>query len=207
MRARTAREIVTRIRYEPVREADFVAPREAVLDLYSRPYDARYPAICRDEQPKPLRADKRPPRPGCPATYDYAYVRYGSGTVWLCGEPQSPWRTGVDWVPQVQAVADHPRDRQAEYLTRVRDHLNTPTYASFYRAFPPVEARGLAPRVRRVFMPRHGSWLHRAEPELRVLTPAGPVPAQARHARPKRASTGSSALRTPAGISNICTLQ
>ena len=49
------------LRYPPVCEADFVIPMERVLDLYSRPYDARYPVICMDEQPKPLRADKRTP--------------------------------------------------------------------------------------------------------------------------------------------------
>ena len=88
-----ARGIVSRIRYETVRrvlkneltpwhrvqrcypqvppEVDFVIPREKVLDLYSQPYAARYPMICRDEQPKPRRADKRPPqpaRPGQPTT-------------------------------------------------------------------------------------------------------------------------------------------
>ena len=62
-------------------------PRERVLDLcqYSH-YDARYPVICRDEQPKPLQADKRPPqpaRPGHPATYDYEYVRRGPCTLWM----------------------------------------------------------------------------------------------------------------------------
>ena len=64
-------------------------------DLYSQPSDARYPVIGRDEQPKPLRADKRPPqpaRPGHPATYDYAYVRCGPCTIWLCAEPLGPWR-------------------------------------------------------------------------------------------------------------------
>ena len=35
--------------------------------------------------------------------------------------------------------------------------------------FPPAEGRRLAQRVQRVF-PRHVRWLHRAEPELSVLT-------------------------------------
>ena len=48
--------------------------------------------------------------------------------------------------------------------------MNTHTYASFYRAFPPAEARRRARRVQMVFTPRHGSWLHRGEPELSVLT-------------------------------------
>ena len=60
-------------------------------DLYSRPYDARYPVICMDAQLKSLRADKRPPqpaRPGHPATYDYEYVRRGIPcTLWMFVEP------------------------------------------------------------------------------------------------------------------------
>ena len=116
-RKRVARGIVSRIRYEtvrrvlknelticrrvqrcysPVLEADFVIPRERVLDLYSQPYETRYPVSCRDEQPKLLRADERPPqpaRPGRPAAYDYAYARCGPCTIWIFVEPLGPWRT------------------------------------------------------------------------------------------------------------------
>ena len=98
-------------------------PREKGLDLYSQPYVARDPVIGRDEQPQPRRADQRPPqpaRPGHPATYDYAYVRCGTCTLWLFVEPMGPWRTAratarrtaVDWARQVKVLADHPRYRQ-----------------------------------------------------------------------------------------------
>ena len=67
--------------YPPVHATDFVIPMEAALNLYSQPYDARYPVIRRGEQPKPLRADKRPPQSARPGrtrlTYAYAYVRRG----------------------------------------------------------------------------------------------------------------------------------
>ena len=139
---------------------------EAVRDLYSQLYDARYPVICRDKPPKPRRATQwtpQPARPGCPATYDYAYVRRNPCTLWLCVEPLGRWRTArrtaVDRARQVQAIADHPRYRQAERLIRVCDNLNAHAYASFYRAFPSAETRRLARRVPRVFTPRHGSWL------------------------------------------------
>ena len=67
------------------------------------------------------------------------------GTFWLCVEPARPVahghattrRTGRDWAHPVKT---HPRYRQAEYLTRVCDNLNTHTYASLHRAFPPAEA-------------------------------------------------------------------
>ena len=71
-------------------EADFVIPMEAGLNRYSQPYATRYPVICRDEQPKPLRADKHPSQPACPghpATYDYEYVRCGTCTIWMFVEP------------------------------------------------------------------------------------------------------------------------
>ena len=70
--------------YPPVRDETFVGPMEAVPNLYSQPYDARYPVICKDEHVQPRRTDTRPPRParpGRPATYDYEYARHG--TVWL----------------------------------------------------------------------------------------------------------------------------
>ena len=169
-RAREARGIVPRIRYEtvrctlkneltpwrriqrrypPVRAADFVAPMKRCGSSIAGRTMRAPPVICRDEQPKQLRADKRTPRParpGRPATYDYAYVRHGSCTVWLFVEPRGPWRTahatarrtGVDWAHLVKVVADHPRYRQVERLTRVCDHWNPHTYASFYRAFPPA---------------------------------------------------------------------
>ena len=146
---------------------------EAVLDRYSRPYDARYPVICRDEHAQPLRADKRPSqpsRPGHPATYDYEYVRCGTCTIGMFVEPLGQWRTAVDWAHQVKALVDHPRDREAERRILVCDNLNTHAYASFFRAFPTAEAERLVRRVQLVFTPRHGSWLHRAEPELSVLT-------------------------------------
>ena len=115
--------------YPSVPEADFVIPMEAVLDLYSQPCDARYPVICMDEQPQPLRADKRPPqpaRPGHPTTYAYAYVRCGTCILWMFVEPLAPWRTAVDWVRQVKALADHPRYRLAERLIRVCDPSEHP---------------------------------------------------------------------------------
>ena len=154
---------------------------EAVLNLYSRLYDPRYPVICMDEQPKLLRSDKwpsQPARPGRPAIYDYAYVRRGTCTIGMFVEPLGPWRTvsatarrtAVDWAHQVKALVDHPRYRAAERLILVCDHLNTHAYRSFFRAFPRAEAARLVRRVRLVFTPRHGSWLHRAEPELSVLT-------------------------------------
>ncbi len=149
-------------------------PRKAVLDLYSRPYAARYGRTAQAAAGRPATAAAGAPL----ATHDYEYVRCGTCTVWMFVEPLDQWRTAhatarrtaVDWAHQVKAIADHPRYHEAERLIRVCDNLNTHAYASFFRAFPTAEAERLVRRVLLVFTPRHGRWLHRAEPERSVLT-------------------------------------
>ena len=96
--------------YPPVPEEAFVASMEKGLDLYSRSYNVRYPAICRDEHAQPLRADTRP---GRPATYDYEYARHDTCTVWLFVKPLGPWRTARPWtgLHQVQTLVNHLRYR------------------------------------------------------------------------------------------------
>ena len=165
---------------------------EAVLDRYCLPYDARRPLICRDEQLKQRLSETRTPQPaqpGRPATYDYEYVRHGSCTLWLFVEPLGPWRTAnatarrtaVDWAHPVKALVDHPRYRQAEYLTLVCDNLNTHTYASFYDAFPPAVARtsGVYAPARQL-APQGRTGAERPDA-------AGPVPAQGHAGRGSRA--------------------
>ena len=105
-------------------------------------------------------------------------MRHGACVVWLFVEPLNRWRTAnvtaqrtaVDWARQVQAVADHPRYRQAECLTLVCNHLNGREYPPFYLAFPPAEAYRLTQCVQPVLTPQHGSWLNMAKAELSVLT-------------------------------------
>ena len=124
-----------------------MAPREAVLDLYSpvlrcAPSGDRQGRATQTAAGRP--ADAAGGATGTSRHRRHEYVRYGSCTVRLCVKPLGPWRTahatarrtGVDWAPQVKAVAEHPRNRPAEYLPRGCDNLNAPTYASFYRAFP-----------------------------------------------------------------------
>ena len=185
---------------------------EAVLDLYLRLYDPRYPVICRDEQPKLLRSDKwpsQPARPGRPAIYDYAYVRHGSCTIGMFVESLGPWRTvnatarrtAVDWAHPVKALADHPRDRHAQRLIRVCDNLNTHAYRSF---FPGFSARRGAPpgsaRAAGVYAPAR-----QLAPQGRTGTERpdapGPVPAQGHAGRGPRAGhrVGGGPPRGPKG--------
>jgi len=61
--------------------SEFVAQMEEILDLYTRPYDPRYPLVCMDERPMQLLKETRiplPPAPGKPARFDYEYERNGT---------------------------------------------------------------------------------------------------------------------------------
>jgi hypothetical protein len=154
---------------------------EQVLEVYCRPYDARHPVICMDEQPKQLIDEVRSPvaaQRGTATKEDFEYVRQGMCVAWMFVEPLAGWRTApvsarktaVDWAQQVREVVEAPRYAQAERVTLVSDNLNTHRLASLYEAFAPEEALRLARKLELVHTPRHGSWLNMAEPELSVLT-------------------------------------
>ncbi len=153
---------------------------EAVLDVYKRPYDARYPVVCMDEMPKQLLGETEPPIPmkrGKAKRTEYEYVREGTCSVWMFVEPLGGWRsvatterrTRVDWARQVRDLVDAPRFAGAERITLVQDNLNTHDPSSLYEAFPPEEARRLTRKLEFVYTPKKGSWLNAAEIELSVL--------------------------------------
>jgi hypothetical protein len=153
---------------------------EDVLDVYTRPYDPRYPQVCLDERPVQLLADRRPPlpaRPGLPPREDYEYERRGTANLFLWYEPlagrrrvvPTQRRTMVDWARCIQELVDihYP---EAERIVLVMDNLNTHSPASLYQAFPPAEAKRLADKLEIHYTPTHGSWLNMAEVELAVLS-------------------------------------
>jgi hypothetical protein len=163
----------------PKANAAFVAQMEAVLDLYTRPYDPKRPLVCMDERPMQLLKETRMPvaaRPGRPGRYDYEYERNGTAVHFLFTEPLAGWRkvtvrerrTAVDWAEEMRILLedDYP---EAEQVVLVCDNLNTHKIASFYEAFPAAQARRLAARLEIHHTPPHGSWLNIAECELSVL--------------------------------------
>src|SRR5262245_37621169 len=105
---------------------------EDVLDVYTRPYDPRFPQVCLDEQPVQLRGETRrsvPAQPGQPARYDYEYVRNGVANLFLACEPLSgrrivqvtDRRTAVDWAHFIGDLVDrHYPD--AERIVLVMDN-------------------------------------------------------------------------------------
>ena len=153
---------------------------EDVLDVYTRPYDPRYPTVCMDESSKQLVGETRQPlpaEPGQPARYDYEYQRNGVCTLFLFCEPLVGWRhievterrTQQDWAWAMKTLGDDSYPA-ADRITVVLDNLNTHVPASLYAPFPPEEAHRLLRRLEFHHTPKHGSWLNMAELEFSVLS-------------------------------------
>lgn len=153
---------------------------EQVLQVYARPYDARYPVVCMDEQPKQLIRETRKPMTTSKGQQyiDHEYIRQGVCDVWMFTEPLGGWRdvrvtprrTVIDWALQVRALVDDLRYVQTDRITLICDQLNTHVLGSLYKAFPAVEALRIANRIELIHTPKHGSWLNIAECELSVMT-------------------------------------
>lgn len=164
----------------PDEDAAFVAAMEAVLEVYQRPEDARFPVVAMDERPVQLLKDLRspvPPKPGRIARRDYEYKRIAVVSAFLFTNPLQGWRwvsvrerrTAVDWAEEVKSILDEVYP-DAERVTLVCDNLNTHRLTSLYKAFPAEVALGLSSRLELVHTPKHGSWLNIAEIELSVFS-------------------------------------
>lgn len=152
---------------------------EDVLDVYAQPYDARYPQVCVDERPCPLRSASRealPTAPGQVARYDYEYVRHGTCNLFMVFEPHTGWRdTTITAHRKQQDFAFLMRDLvdvhfpQATRIRVVLDNLNIHSPASLYATFAPAEALRILHKLEFHYTPKHGSWLNMVEIELSVL--------------------------------------
>ena len=164
----------------PEADAEFVASMEAVLDVYSRPYNAACPVLCMDEQPVQLLKDTRVPI-AATATHgrriDYEYERAGTANIFMFAEPLAGWRevavretkTKFDWATEMARLLEG-RYANCEQVILVCDNLNTHTIGAFYEAFDPARARQLVRRLVFCHTPKHGSWLNIAENELSSVT-------------------------------------
>jgi DDE superfamily endonuclease len=152
---------------------------EDILDVYHRPYDARFPQVWMDEGSKQVLSDKREGEPmerGKPERYDNEYERHGTMSVFVAVEPLggkrlvrvSKRRTKKDWASFMRDLIEihYP---EAEKIVLVMDNLNTHSPSSFYEVFDPQEARRLREKLEIHYTPKHGSWLNMAEIELSVL--------------------------------------
>lgn len=136
----------------PQHNADFAAAMERVLDLYRRPYDAKFPVVCMDETPRQLIGQTRSPvpsAPGRPAREDDEYRRLGTCNVFMATEPLAGWRltkvterrTKADWAHFLRDIAAQYSD--ATRITLVMDNLNTHRPGALYDTFEPAEAKVL----------------------------------------------------------------
>ena len=164
----------------PDKDAEFVAAMEDVLDVYHRSYDKNKPVICMDEQPIQIVKATRealPCEPSKPMRYDYEYKRMGTACAFMFSEPLAAkrhvyvrkTRTAIDWAQEMKHLLDY-HYPEAEKVVIVMDNLNTHKISSFYKAFPPEEAKRLIDRLEIHHTPKHGSWLNIAEIELSVMT-------------------------------------
>ena len=134
--------------------ASFVAAMEDVPEVYSRPYDSKFPVVCMDESSIQLVGevqDPIPAAPGHPELIDDEYIRNGVAGIFLEVEPLggkrqvkiTERRTRIDRAQFIKEMLEE-RYPEAEKVVLVMDNLNTHNTASFYTAFPPAEARSLA---------------------------------------------------------------
>jgi len=153
---------------------------EDVLEVYQRPYDARYPVVCMDESSKQCVKETRPVlpmKPGQSERYDAEYERNGVAHLFMFCEPLAGRRTlrvadthgALEWAEGVRMLVEE-QYPQARKITLVMDNLNTHTGASLYKAFPPERARQLLEKLEFCNTPKHGSWLNIAEIEFSVLS-------------------------------------
>ena len=153
---------------------------EDVLDVYTRPYDERFPVVCVDEKSKELHSTPRGEiavRPGHAKRVDADYERHGTANLFMSVEPLTGHcrvrvttrRTAADFACELQQLVDvdYP---QAERIVLVTDNLNTHTPACLYDRYDPAEARRIARKLEWHYTPEHGSWLNMAELELSVIS-------------------------------------
>jgi len=152
---------------------------EEVLDIYKKPYDAKYPVVCMDESSKQLTKEVREPLlmlAGEVLKYDTEYERNGTASIFMAFEPLeglrftevTEQRTRIDWAEFIKTLVDV-HYVNAEKIILVMDNLNTHHKCSLYKAFEPSEAKRIADKLEIHYTPKHGSWLNMAEIELSHL--------------------------------------
>ena len=156
-----------------------MARMEDILEVYQRPYDARFPVVCYDERPYQLLqglAEELPMKPGRAAKVDYQYRRRGTCCLLAAVEPRGgrrrlevqPHRGKREYARFMRRLAA--RYPEAQRIILIQDNLNTHEPGSFYEYYPAAQARALAQRFEIHFTPKKASWLNMVEIELSVLS-------------------------------------
>ncbi|HEY6287225.1 MAG TPA: IS630 family transposase [Ktedonobacteraceae bacterium] len=142
---------------------------EEVLDIFTRPYDARHPQVCLDETSKQVVSEIRvpiPAEPGQVERFDYEYERQGVCSLFMCFEPTFG-QAACDGERASHEAGCGPRyarnlvDVQyphAEKIVLVLDNLNTHDFSALYETFEPEEAWRIREKIEIHYTPKHGSW-------------------------------------------------
>lgn len=155
---------------------------EAVLDVYERPYDPRYPVVNLDESPKQLIGEVHRSfidHQGV-LVQDYEYSRQGTVDLYMIVEALGGRREvrvednhKSETYARVVAYIVEEMYPQAERITLIEDNLSAHKLAALYDLYVPARARAIIEKLEVVRTPKHGSWLNIAECELSVLTRQG----------------------------------
>jgi len=151
----------------------------AILDLYEKGYNRKYPVVCIDEKSCQLLEEARKPIPlkqGSTAKHDYEYIRKGTGNIFVAVEAKAgkhflsvtPRRTKQDFAHFVKKIIDEVYP-MANKVRIVLDNLNTHFEGSFYETFSKREAERILNRIEFYYTPKHASWLNMAEIEINIL--------------------------------------
>lgn len=155
---------------------------EEVLDVYQRPFDARWPVICLDETRRQLISETRQGFRDAHGVehYDYEYRREGVAEIFMVAQPLAGRRQVVvadshnsqQWAQVIACIVED-WYADAERITLVQDNLSAHRKAALYEVFAAPRARAILSKLEFVYTPKHGSWLNVAEIELSVLSRQG----------------------------------
>ena len=152
---------------------------EAILDVYARPYDPRFPVVNLDESPKQLLSEIRQRFVDSRGVQyqDYEYRREGVAHMYMIVESLAGRREvlirddhkSLTYAKVVAYIVEHIYP-DAEKITLIEDNLSAHKLSALYEIFEPKRARSIIEKLQVVRTPVHGSWLNIAECELSVLT-------------------------------------
>ena len=162
--------------------AEFVCAMEGILDVYARPYDARFPVVNLDETTKQLLSEQRQTFTDSKGVVyqDYQYCREGVADIYMIVEALGGRRevliendhTSLTYAKVVAHIVEKMYP-DAEKITLIEDNLSAHKLSTLYEIFEPQRARSIIEKLEVVKTPKHGSWLNIAECELSVLTRQG----------------------------------
>lgn len=136
-------------------DAAFLSKMEALLWLYSLPYDEQFPVVCFEERPCFLIGEEVEPismQTGTVARQHYRYQKKGSCALLCAIEPRTGKRLAQVYQQRTkkeyalflkELAALFPK---AKKVRLVQDKLNTHNAGSFYEHLPPEDALALAQR-------------------------------------------------------------